>query len=77
MRIGYLGLIVLITLAVITFKVQNIDAVTVSFLARSLTLSISTLILAVYILGMLTGSLVLSLIGTWIRRATRAPRSFR
>jgi lipopolysaccharide assembly protein A len=77
MRIVYLGLIVLITLAVITFKVQNIDAVTVSFFSLSLTLSISTLILAVYILGMLTGSLVLSLIGTWIRRATRAPRSFR
>jgi uncharacterized membrane protein YciS (DUF1049 family) len=73
MRFVYLGLIVLITLAVITFKVQNIDTVTVTFLARSLTLSISTLILVVYVLGMLTGSLVLSLIGKWIRRAT-SPR---
>jgi lipopolysaccharide assembly protein A len=70
MRFVYLGLIVLITLAVITFKVQNIDTVTVTFLAGSLTLSISTLILVVYILGMLTGSLVLSLIGKWIRQAT-------
>jgi uncharacterized integral membrane protein len=56
MRFVYLSLIVLITLAVITFKIQNIDSVTVSFLARSMTLSTSTLILIVYFLGMLTGS---------------------
>ncbi len=77
MRFVYLSLIVLITLAVITFKIQNIDSVTVSFLARSMTLSTSTLILIVYFLGMLTGSLVLSLLGTWIRRATRPARFHR
>ena len=37
-------------------------------------LRISTLILAVYILGMLTGSMVLSLIRTWVRGATRPLR---
>ena len=33
MRFVYLGLIVLITLAVVMFKVQNVDVVTVSFLS--------------------------------------------
>ena len=74
MRFVYLGLIVLITLAVVMFKVQNIDAVTVSFLSSSLSLRISTLILGVYILGMLTGGMVLSLIRTWVRGATRPLR---
>lgn len=74
MRFVYAGLILLITLAVVTFKVQNVDAVTVSFLSWSLTLRISTLILGVYVLGMLTGSMVLSLIRTWVRGATRPLR---
>lgn len=74
MRFVYLGLIVLITLAVVMFKVQNVDAVTVSFLSSSLSLRISTLILGVYVLGMLTGSMVLSLIRTSVRGATRPLR---
>lgn len=71
MRFVYMALIVLITLAVVTFKVQNIDAVTVSFLSGSLTLPISILIVGVYFIGMLTGGMVLSLIRSWVHGATR------
>jgi uncharacterized integral membrane protein len=71
MRYVYIGLIILITLAVVTFKVQNIEAVTVTFLSGSLTLPVAVLILVVYVLGMLTGGMVLSVIRSWVRGATK------
>jgi uncharacterized integral membrane protein len=70
MRYLYLALIIFIMLAVVTFKVQNIDAVTVYFLSSSITLPLSVLILAVYFLGMATGGLVISVIRSWVRGAT-------
>lgn len=71
MRVVYLALILLITLAVLTFKVQNVDAVTVSFLSLSLTLPVFILVVGVYFIGMMTGGMVLSLFRSWIRGATR------
>lgn len=71
MRFIYLALIILITLAVVTFKVQNIETVTVAFLSGSLTLPMSLLMLGVYFIGMLTGGMVISLIRSWVRGATR------
>ena len=71
MRYVYLALVILITLAVVTFKVQNIDAVTVWFLSASLTLPVAVLVVGVYFLGMLTGGLVLWLLRSWVRGATR------
>lgn len=71
MRYLYLAIVILITLAVATFKVQNIDTVTVSFLSSSITLPLSFLIVAVYLLGMLTGGTVISLFRTWLRQASK------
>lgn len=71
MRYIYLALIVLITLAVVTFKVQNIETVTVSFLSSSLIVPLSFLVSGVYFLGMLTGGLVISLVRSWVRGATK------
>lgn len=71
MRYIYLALIVLITLAVVTFKVQNIETVTVSFLSSSLTVPLSFLVSGVYFFGMLTGGLVISLVRSWVRGATK------
>jgi uncharacterized integral membrane protein len=71
MRFVYLALVILITLAVVMFKVQNVEAVTVWFLSASLTLPVSLLILGVYVLGMLTGGMVLWLVRAWVRGATR------
>ena len=72
MRYLYLVLIVAITLLVVMFKVQNIESVTVNFLTISLTLPLSLLIFGVYFLGMVTGSMLLSLIRTWYAGAKAA-----
>jgi uncharacterized integral membrane protein len=71
MRYLYIALIILITLAVVTFKVQNIDAVTVSFLSSSITLPLSILMFAVYFLGMATGGMVISVVRGFLRGATK------
>ena len=71
MRYVYIALILLITLAVVAFKVQNIDAVTVSFLSSSITLPLSVLMFAVYFLGMATGGMVISVIRGFLRGATK------
>jgi hypothetical protein len=43
----------------------------VTFLSGSLTLPVAVLILVVYVLGMLTGGMVLSVIRSWVRGATK------
>jgi uncharacterized integral membrane protein len=75
MRYLYLAFIILTTLVVVAFKVQNIDSVTVSFLSSSITLPLSVLILAVYFLGMATGGMVVTVIRGWVRGATTPPPS--
>ena len=70
MRFIYIALIVLITVAVLLFKVQNLDTVTVSLLSMDFTLPISILIILVYILGMVTGSSLLGLMRSLIRKAS-------
>ncbi|MDP1563563.1 MAG: hypothetical protein Q8M16_19455 [Pirellulaceae bacterium] len=71
MRYVYIVLIILITIAVVTFKVQNIGDVTVTFLTGSLTLPLSLLILAVYFLGMFSGSMVVATIRSFIAGAKK------
>jgi len=72
MRYVYLALVLGITLLVVMFKVQNIESVTVSFLNISLTLPLSLLIIAVYFLGMVTGTMTVSVVRTWYKRAKAA-----
>jgi uncharacterized integral membrane protein len=72
MRYLYVFLVVLITLAVLVFTVQNISPVTVTFVSSSITLPLAILVLAVYCLGMLTGGTALSVIRLWIRRAANS-----
>jgi len=67
----YIALIVALTALVLAFKVQNLQAVTVSLLSASFTLPVSVLIVLVYVLGMLTGSFLLALVRIWIRGARR------
>jgi len=69
MRYVYIGLIVAFTALVLLFKVQNLDAVTVSLFGASITLPVSLLVIGVYVLGMLTGGFVVTLLKSWIRRA--------
>uniref|UniRef100_A0A7V2ZLW7 DUF1049 domain-containing protein n=1 Tax=Ignavibacterium album TaxID=591197 RepID=A0A7V2ZLW7_9BACT len=69
MRYVYLTLIVIITIAVLLFKFQNLESVTVSFLSMGITLPTSILVFVVYIFGMLTGGSVVGFIRTLIKKS--------
>jgi uncharacterized integral membrane protein len=69
MRYLYIVLIVAFASVVALFKFQNLEAVTVTFWSMSFTLPMSTLVLLVYVLGMLTGGFVLALLRSWIKGA--------
>jgi uncharacterized integral membrane protein len=71
MRYVYIALIVALTALVLLFKVQNLQAVTVSLLSASFTLPVSVMLFLVYVLGMLTGGFLLALVRTWVRGARR------
>lgn len=74
MRYVYMVLIALAVVILMVFKVQNLTVVTVSFLGADFSMSMSFLILGVYILGMLTGSSVYGLLRTWTKAALQKPQ---
>ena len=74
MRYVYMALIVLTVVILLVFKVQNLTVVTVTFLGADFSMSMSFLILGVYILGMLTGSSVYGLLRTWAKGALEKPQ---
>ncbi len=69
MRYTYMFLIALSVVILLVFKIQNLSAVTVSFLGVDFTMPVSFLIFAVYVLGMLTGSSVFGLLRSWTQGA--------
>lgn len=69
MRYVYLALIILLTAVVLVFTGQNLSQVTVSFLSMRATLPLSLLVIVAYVFGMFTGSSLLMLIRTWLRRS--------
>ena len=69
MRFVYIALVVLLTAAVLLFKFQNLTSVTLSFLAMNVTLPVSVLVIGIYVLGMVTGGALLSLVRGWVRGA--------
>lgn len=73
MRTLYIALIAAFSAIVVLFKFQNLETVTVTLLSASLTLPVSSLVLAIYVLGMLTGGFVLALVCGWVRGARRRP----
>jgi uncharacterized integral membrane protein len=74
MRYVYIALIAIFTAIIILFKFQNLETVTVSLFSASLALPVSVLVLLIYVLGMLTGGLLLALLRSWVRGATRPRR---
>lgn len=70
MRYVYVGLMIIALAIVILFKVQNLTSVTVTLLGLSATMSVSVLVFGVYLLGMLTGGVMWSLLRTSIRGAS-------
>ena len=71
MRYVYTALIVLLTAIVLIFTFQNLTSVTVSLLSMSASLPLSTLVILVYLLGMVTGSALFGLVRSWIHGARR------
>jgi lipopolysaccharide assembly protein A len=71
MRYVYMALIAILAGIIILFKVQNLEAVTVSLFSASVTMPVSVLVLLIYLLGMLTGGFVLALVRSWVHGATR------
>ena len=71
MRYVYIVLIVLFASIVLLFKVQNLESVTVTLFAASVTLPLSVLVLLIYVLGMLTGGFLLAVVRSWVRGATQ------
>jgi uncharacterized integral membrane protein len=74
MRYAYMFLIALAVVILLVFKIQNLSAVTVSFLGAEFTMPLSFLILGVYVLGMLTGSSVYGLLRSWTKGALQKPQ---
>jgi putative membrane protein len=62
MRWVYLGVIVLFAVAAITFAVQNLEIVTVTFLGFNAGLRLALLVAIVYLLGAATGGSLLALL---------------
>lgn len=73
MRYVYITLIVLLTAVVLAFTVQNIEPVTVALFALRITLPLALLVMLVYVLGMVTGGALLSLLRNWISHARVRP----
>jgi putative membrane protein len=71
MRYLYIGLIVVFTAVVLLFKIQNLQTATISLFSMSITLPTSLLVMGVYVLGMLTGGFVVSLLRGWVAGARR------
>ena len=72
MRYFYIGVIVVFTALVLVFKVQNLESATVSLFSASITLPMSVLVFAIYVLGMLTGGCLMAPLKTSIRGARRS-----
>jgi uncharacterized membrane protein YciS (DUF1049 family) len=70
MRFFYFLVLLIILLALGVFAWQNQGPVTLSFLGRDLTCSLSLLIGVVYLLGMLSGWTVLGFLRRSVQRLT-------
>jgi putative membrane protein len=74
MRVLYVVILLLIVGAVIAFAVQNEAAVALHFLNLSATLSVAQLAGIAYLLGMVSGWSVLSLLRRTVERVTERRR---
>lgn len=62
MNVIYKVVVVLLLCVVVIFAIQNLMTVTVSFLNWSATIPLAIVVIAAYVLGMVTGGGVLSLL---------------
>jgi putative membrane protein len=69
MRWFHVAIIVLFAAAVLIFAIQNLAPVTMSFLGFSLRLPLALLAVGIYLLGMVTGGSLWSLVRRSIARS--------
>jgi len=69
MKLVYIALIVLVTVALLLFKFQNLDTVTLTFLSWTTSLPMAVLAIVIYVMGMVTGGALLALLRPIVRRA--------
>jgi len=74
MRVLYISVLVLIVAALAIFAYQNNESVTLQYFRRSITLPMSLLIAAVYVLGMLSGWTVVGFLRRSWRHAMERPQ---
>jgi uncharacterized membrane protein YciS (DUF1049 family) len=70
MRWVYLTILVLIVAAVAIFVVQNDESVDLRFLGQGVSVRLSLLLVAVYLLGMVTGWSVVGFLKRSVQRVT-------
>ena len=73
MRWIYLAIVVVIAAATLIFALQNLQIVSVSFLASSLSAPLALLIFVVYVLGAATGGSLYALLLRSVQGSRRAP----
>jgi uncharacterized integral membrane protein len=74
MRAVYLIILLLLLAALCIFAFQNRGDVTIHYLDRSLTCTMAVLVVAVYLVGMVTGWTVIGFMRRSIRRISERPR---
>ncbi|TVS20662.1 MAG: DUF1049 domain-containing protein [Planctomycetaceae bacterium] len=74
MRVIYAAVLLLFVAAVAVFCVQNLGSVAISYLGWQVMVPLSLLVVVVYLLGMVTGWGLLSLLRRSIRRATEGKK---
>ena len=70
MRFVCFVILLLVLAAVVVFAVQNNNSVTLNYLGSSLSTSLTVLIAAVYLLGMVSGWTVIGFLRRSLRRVT-------
>jgi uncharacterized integral membrane protein len=73
MRFIYLLFLLIVLAAVVLFAVQNSEAVTLRYFDRSVSTTLSLLIAATYVLGMLSGWTVVGMLRRSFQRVTKRP----
>jgi len=71
MRYIYAILLGVLVVGILLFSLQNLGNVTVSFLSMSATLPLALLVTLVYIVGMVTGGFVQTVLRSWVHGARR------
>ena len=71
MRTFYFIILLIVCAAIALFAVQNNEAITVRYLDQSMSTTLPLLMLAVYLLGMVSGWTVVGFLNRSLRRVTQ------